>query len=112
MKQALAAVGQARLMSVYQKIFAEYNQVCAQILMTKDTITNDTNRKNAKNTVTADSRMVTISPCRNMEPYRSTFCRFSILRVIDFPAFHDHGLLPAPLWSVIRTRKRILRDVE
>ncbi len=50
MKQALAAVGQARLMSVYQKIFAEYNQVCAQILMTKDTITNDTNRKNAKNT--------------------------------------------------------------
>ena len=35
-KQACAAVGQARLMMVYQKIFAEYNQVCAQILMTKD----------------------------------------------------------------------------
>ena len=49
-KQACAAVGQARLMMVYQKIFAEYNQVCAQILMTKDTITNDLNRFNAHNT--------------------------------------------------------------
>ena len=49
-KQACAAVGQARLMMVYQKIFAEYNHVCAQILMTKDTITNDLNRFNAHNT--------------------------------------------------------------
>lgn len=49
-KQACAAVGQAKLMMIYQKIFAEYNQVAAQILMTKDTIVNDFNRKNAKNT--------------------------------------------------------------
>lgn len=49
-KQACAAIGQARLMMVYQKIFAEYNQVCAQVLMTKDTITNETNRVNAHNT--------------------------------------------------------------
>ncbi len=49
-KQACAAIGQSRLMMVYQKIFAEYSQVCAQILMTKDTITNDTNRVNARNT--------------------------------------------------------------
>ncbi|MCR5846804.1 MAG: glutamate 5-kinase [Lachnospiraceae bacterium] len=49
-KQACAAVGQARLMMVYQKIFAEYSQVCAQVLMTKDTITNELNRYNAHNT--------------------------------------------------------------
>ena len=49
-KQACAAVGQARLMMIYQKIFAEYNQVAAQILMTKDTIINDFNRYNARNT--------------------------------------------------------------
>ena len=30
-KQACAAVGQARLMMIYQKIFAEYNQMTAQI---------------------------------------------------------------------------------
>lgn len=49
-KQACAAIGQSRLMMVYQKIFAEYNQVCSQVLMTKDTITNDLNRFNTHNT--------------------------------------------------------------
>ena len=32
-KQACSAVGQARLMMTYQKLFAEYNQVASQILM-------------------------------------------------------------------------------
>lgn len=49
-KQACAAVGQARLMMVYQKLFAEYNQVPAQILMTKYTMINDISRTNARNT--------------------------------------------------------------
>ncbi|MBS6643668.1 MAG: glutamate 5-kinase [Clostridiaceae bacterium] len=49
-KQAFAAVGQARLMMVYQKLFAEYNQTAAQILMTKDTMVNDASRYNAQNT--------------------------------------------------------------
>ena len=49
-KQACAAVGQARLMMIYQKIFAEYNQVAAQILMTKNTIVDNLNRYNAHNT--------------------------------------------------------------
>ncbi len=34
-KQACAAVGQARLMMTYQRMFAEYNQIAGQILMTK-----------------------------------------------------------------------------
>lgn len=49
-KQACAAVGQSRLMMVYQKLFSEYNQVTAQILMTKFTIVDDTSRHNAHNT--------------------------------------------------------------
>lgn len=49
-KQACAAIGQARLMMTYQKIFAEYNQIAAQILMTKNTIVDDVNRNNAQNT--------------------------------------------------------------
>ena len=49
-KQACAAVGQARLMMIYQKIFAEYNQVAAQILMTTNTIVDNLNRYNARNT--------------------------------------------------------------
>ncbi|HWT73291.1 MAG TPA: glutamate 5-kinase [Mobilitalea sp.] len=49
-KQACAAVGQASLMMVYQKLFAEYNQTAAQILITKYTMINDISRFNAKNT--------------------------------------------------------------
>ena len=49
-KQAFAAVGQARLMMVYQKLFAEYNQMAAQVLLTKDTMVNDASRYNAQNT--------------------------------------------------------------
>lgn len=50
LKQACAAVGQARLMMVYQKLFAEYNQVMAQILITKYTVVNNISRENAQNT--------------------------------------------------------------
>lgn len=49
-KQACAAIGQARLMMIYQKFFAEYNHIAAQILMTRNTIVDPLNRFNAKNT--------------------------------------------------------------
>ena len=49
-KQACAAVGQARLMMTYQKLFGEYNQVTGQVLMTKYTMVNQESRSNAKNT--------------------------------------------------------------
>lgn len=49
-KQACAAVGQARLMMIYQKFFAEYNQTIAQILITKRIMINDISRTNAENT--------------------------------------------------------------
>lgn len=56
-KQACSAVGQARLMMTYQKLFAEYNQVAAQILMTKNTIVDNLNRYNAHNTFSELLRM-------------------------------------------------------
>lgn len=49
-RQACAAIGQARLMMVYQRLFGEYNQVTAQVLMTKYTMINDISRSNAQNT--------------------------------------------------------------
>lgn len=52
-KQACAAVGQARLMMIYQKLFSEYGQKTAQVLMTKNTMVNDTSRNNARNTFKA-----------------------------------------------------------
>lgn len=49
-KQACAAVGQGQLMMIYQKLFAEYGQISAQVLMTKTTILKTLNRTNAENT--------------------------------------------------------------
>ena len=49
-KQACAAIGQARLMTTYQRIFSEYGHLAAQILMTRNTIVADLNRYNAHNT--------------------------------------------------------------
>lgn len=50
LKQACSAIGQGQLMMIYQKLFAEYNQASAQILITKETMLNDERRFNAKNT--------------------------------------------------------------
>ncbi len=49
-KQALAAIGQAALMQVYEQFFATYGHTVGQMLMTKDIIDNDIRRTNAKNT--------------------------------------------------------------
>lgn len=49
-KQACAAIGQARLMMIYQKLFSEYNQLAAQILITKRTVMDNLSRFNALNT--------------------------------------------------------------
>ena len=49
-KQACASIGQAKLMMIYQKLFSEYNQICSQILMTKNTMLDNLNRFNARNT--------------------------------------------------------------
>ncbi len=52
-KQAAAAVGQASLMMLYQKLFREYNQMVAQILLTRDVIEQDIRKQNAINTFEA-----------------------------------------------------------
>ncbi len=52
MKQACAAIGQARLMMIYERLFAEYNHLTAQILLTMHTMTEPSSRKNAQNTFT------------------------------------------------------------
>ncbi len=49
-KQACASIGQAYLMSIYQKLFSEYNQRAGQVLITKKTMMDPESRANAKNT--------------------------------------------------------------
>lgn len=50
MKQAAAAVGQGILMQTYEKFFNEYNQIVAQILLTKDVLEDSVKKTNAQNT--------------------------------------------------------------
>ncbi len=49
-KQALAAIGQGNLMHIYSKLFAEYGQTAAQVLLTKDVLDGGIREKNACNT--------------------------------------------------------------
>ena len=50
-KQALAAIGQAELMKIYQKFFGANYQMVAQVLLTKDVMTDKVKNRNAKNTL-------------------------------------------------------------
>lgn len=50
-RQALAAIGQAELMRIYQKFFDEYHQMVAQVLLTPEGLDDETRRINARNTL-------------------------------------------------------------
>lgn len=50
-KQVLAAVGQGRLLALYQQIFDMYNLVVAQALLTRGDLANRTRYLNARNTL-------------------------------------------------------------
>ena len=49
-KQAMAAIGQSELMKIYDRFFSDYGHTVAQILMTKDVLTNPVRRAAAENT--------------------------------------------------------------
>ncbi len=50
-KQSASAVGQGILMQIYEKNFMEYNQIVAQILLTKDVLEENERKNHAKNTM-------------------------------------------------------------
>lgn len=52
-KQAVAAVGQCELMFLYDKLFSEYNNTVAQILLTRDDIAIPRRKRNIQNTITS-----------------------------------------------------------
>lgn len=51
-KQAVAAVGQGLLMETYEKLFGEYNQVVAQVLLTREDVTERLRHLNSRHTLT------------------------------------------------------------
>jgi glutamate 5-kinase len=51
--QALAAVGQALLMQVYEKFFSEYGKIVAQVLLTRTDVSDRKRYLNSRNTILA-----------------------------------------------------------
>ena len=49
-KQALAAIGQASLVSIYDRFFSEYGHFAAQVLLTKFILDDEERKENTKNT--------------------------------------------------------------
>jgi len=94
LKQACAAVGQAKLMMVYQKIFAEYNTVAAQVLITKNTILNDVSRINAENTFN-ELLHLRVIPIVNENDTVSTY------EIEQVQSFGDNDRLSAIVSSII-----------
>ena len=50
-RQACAAVGQSRLMALYESLFRHYDQPVAQVLLTHDDLADHTRHLNARNTL-------------------------------------------------------------
>lgn len=96
-KQACAAVGQAKLMMIYQKLFSEYGHQAGQILMTKNTMIDNLNRRNARNTFQALMRMGVV-PIVNENDSISTY-------EIEFG---DNDTLSAVVASLIKADLLIL----
>lgn len=103
-KQACAAIGQARLMMTYQKLFAEYNQIAAQILMTKNILTDEINRTNAFNTFTELLNLGVI-PIVNENDTVSTY---EILLDDDDVLIGDNDTLSAIVASLVNADLLIL----
>jgi glutamate 5-kinase len=52
-KQMLSAVGQPRLMAIYEKLFAHHNRIVAQVLLTRQDLTQRRSYLNSRNTLLA-----------------------------------------------------------
>ena len=100
-QQACAAVGQARLMMIYQKLFSEYNQLSAQILMTKNTMVNNINRKNAQNTFD-ELLSLGVIPIVNENDSISTY------ELQNLEKFGDNDTLSAMVAALVRADLLIL----
>lgn len=53
MKQASAAIGQCRIMHIYDKLFSEYNRRVAQILLTEDDVKDQSRTEHLRGTFSA-----------------------------------------------------------
>ena len=76
-KKAAAAVGQAELMSIYDRFFSSFGIKIAQMLLTRDVIENDARRKNAEETFSVLMKMGCVLIINENDPVSIDELKFS-----------------------------------
>ncbi len=103
-KQALAAIGQSRLMNLYEQGFAKYNLTAAQILLTEEDFSGRQRYLNLRHTLTTLLDMGVI-PVINENDTVST----SELEITDrSPSFGDNDKLSALVMSKLEAALLVL----
>lgn len=93
-KQACAAIGQARIITIYQHLFGEYDQIAAQILLTKANMLNPVTRTNARNTLEQLLKM-------NAIPIINENDSVAVSEIEQLPHFGDNDTLSAVIAALI-----------
>ncbi|MBI4681795.1 MAG: glutamate 5-kinase [Nitrospirae bacterium] len=102
LKQAAAAIGQSSLMWAYEKCFADFNKKVAQVLLTRDDISNRLRYINAKNTLLTLMSYGVIPLINENDPI-----------AVDEIKFGDNDMLAALTASLVEADMLIiLSDVE
>ena len=76
-KKAAGAVGQAELMSIYDRFFSSFGIKIAQMLLTRDVIENETRRKNAEETFSVLMKMGCVLIINENDPVSTDELKFS-----------------------------------
>ncbi|MBQ9673613.1 MAG: glutamate 5-kinase [Ruminococcus sp.] len=104
-RQAIAAVGQCELMFMYEKLFGEYNNVAAQILLTKYAVETDFKKNTIRNAFMALLNM-DIIPVVNENDSVAT-------DEIESESFGDNDQLSATVAELVGAEKLIiLTDID
>lgn len=102
LKQAAAAIGQSSLMWAYERSFAGFNRKVAQILLTRDDVTNRLRYINAKNTLFTLMRYGVIPLINENDPI-----------AVDEIKFGDNDILAALVAGLVEADMLvILSDVD
>lgn len=105
-KQAVAAIGQVDLMSIYSRFLAEYDQNCAQILMTRGDVDDPMTLRNITNTFKALLRLGVIPVVNENDTVSTTEVYFN-------GTFGDNDLLSAVVARIVAADALILlSDIE
>lgn len=123
-RQAISAVGQTELMKIYDQSFAMYGHTVAQILLTKDVISNEIARQNAENTFNMLLRMqcipivnendtisfdeIKVGDNDTLSAYVSLICGANVLVILsDIDGLYDGDPRENPQANLINTVPKI-----